>query len=318
MRKRWIFGLAWLAVASVAVPPAPGWSAPERRVDIAATAARLDALHVRIAGHRGEWQATELINYHRVERGIAACIRATGRTYRPLPFVSHYDGFTDADLGFGAGSGSVFDSITDRGRRGILNELAAARADRAGVLAAWGDVRPPDSTTLNRCTAPYQHRPYTNVDPPDGAYRLSDFPGLLDLIARDPKVLAAMRPYRGCMKRRFGYIVDEDRTDFLYMPRISYEDAPIAGRPAKPAWTRGIKQIRAAFDADTACRLPAYRLAMRMLAPRIGPWERQHRAEIAVVRAAWHHRVVQARQLPRTIAEFDATDNRLPAMTPGN
>jgi hypothetical protein len=301
MRRQWVVVPAWIAVAALTVAPAFGRSAPER-VDIAATAARLDALHVRISGNRAEWQATELINYHRVEGGMAACIRAAGKPYRIRPFVSRFDDFTDADLGFGSGSGSVFDSITDRGRRGILNELAGARYARAGLLDSWGAVRPGDSATVNRCAAPLQYRLYPDVDPPDGVHRLSGFDGLLGPIARDPAVVAAMRPYRGCMKQRYGFdAVAEDRTDFLFAPRISYRDAPIGGRPPAAAWTRGVKRIHAAFDADIACRLPAYRIAMRMLAPRIGPWERQHRTEINAVRAAWRQRVVQARDLPRTI-----------------
>jgi len=292
--------LAWFAVASLAVSPVPGRSSPER-VNIAATAARLDALHVRIAGNRTELQASELLNYHRVEGGVAACMRAAGKAYRVRPFVSRYDDFTDADLGVGTGSGSVIDSITDRGRRIILNELAGARLARAGVLDSWGSVRPADSATLNRCTAPYQHRLYPDIDPPAGVYRLSHFPGLLDPVVRDPALIAAMRPYRGCMKQRYGYDVTE-RTDFLFAPRISYQDAPIDGRPPAAAWTRGVKQIRAAFAADVECRLPAYRIAMRLIAPRLRAWERQHRTEIDAVRTAWRQRVVQARDLPRTIA----------------
>jgi hypothetical protein len=292
--------LTWFALASLAVSPAPGRNSPER-ADIAATAARLDALHVRIAGNRTELQASELLNYHRIEGGVAACIRAAGRVYGVRPFVSRYHGFTDADLGFGSGSGSVFDSITDQGRRSILNSLAGARLARAGVLDSWGSVRPADSTTLNRCTAPYQHRLYPDVDPPAGVYRLSTFPGLLDPVQRDPAVVAAMRPYRGCMKQRYGYDVTE-RTDFLFAPRISHQDAPIGGRPPAPAWTRGVKQIRAAFAADVDCRLPAYRIAMRLLAPRLDDWERQHRSELDTVRAAWQQRVIQARDLPRAIA----------------
>ena len=41
---------------------------------------------------------------------------------------------------------------------------------------------------------------------------------------------------------------------------------------------------------------------MRLLAPRLGPGERQHRAEITAIRAAWQLRVDRARRLPRTIA----------------
>jgi hypothetical protein len=290
---------AWIAVASLTVSPAFGRTAAER-VDIAATAARLDALHVRIHGNRAERQASELINYHRVEGGMAACMRAAGKPYRIRPFISRYDDFTDADLGFGSGSGSVFDSITDRGRRGILNELAGARYAREGLLDSWGSVRPADSATRNRCAAPFQYRLYPDFDPPAGVNRFSGIAELLGPIARDPAVIAAMRPYRGCMKR-YGYTVTEERTDLLFAPRISYRDAPVGGRPPAAAWTRGIERIHAAFDADIACRLPAYRIAMRKLAPRIGPWVRQHRTEINAVHAGWRQRVVQAGGLPRTI-----------------
>ncbi len=132
-------------------------------------------------------------------------------------------------------------------------------------------------------------------------YRFTGFAELLAPGARDSAVIAAMRPYRTCMKQRHGYDVT-DRTDFVFTPRISFRDAPIGGRPAAAAWTRGVRQIRAAFAADVDCRLPAYRIAMRLLAPRLGPWERQHRAEITAIRAAWQLRVDRARRLPRTIA----------------
>src|SRR4051794_34265552 len=93
MKKKLVMVLAWLAVASLTVAPAYARDRSER-VDIAATAARLDALHVRISGDRRDLQAAELVNYHRVEGGIAACMRAAGKTYRVKPFASHYDGFT--------------------------------------------------------------------------------------------------------------------------------------------------------------------------------------------------------------------------------
>lgn len=297
MRKQWVGALAWVAVASLTVSPAPGRNPPEQG-DIEATAARLDALHVRITGNRAERQAAELINYHRVEGGVARCLRAAGRTYRVRPFVSRYDDFTDRDLGVGTGSGSVIDSITDRGRRIILNKLAAARLARAGVLDSWGAVHPADSAALNRCTAPYQHRLYPDTDPPAGVVRLSHFPGLLDPAG---PTTVAVQPYQACMKRRYGYDVT-DRIDFLFTPRISYQDAPIDGRPPAAAWTRGVKEIRAVFAADVDCRLPAYRTAMRLIAPRLDAWEREHRTEIDAVRAAWRGRVAQARDLPRAIA----------------
>ncbi|GAA3345037.1 hypothetical protein GCM10020358_50610 [Amorphoplanes nipponensis] len=51
-----------------------------------------------------------------------------------------------------------------------------------------------------------------------------------------------------------------------------------------------------------ACRLPAYRIALRLIAARLPAWERRHRKEIDAVRAAWKQRVAQARHLPRTIS----------------
>ena len=299
MRSLWVLVLAWFAVASPAVAPQPGRGSAAR-VDIAATAARIDALHVRIHGNRAQRQASELINYHRVEGGVAACMRAAGREYRIRPFVSRYDEITDADLGFGSGSGSVVDSIADRGRRSILNELAGARLARAGVSDSWGSVRPADSATLNRCTAPFQHRLYPDFDPPAGTDRFSGFGELTGPAERDPAVIAAMRPYRTCMRTRHGYDVDE-RTDFLFTPRLSYRDAPTGGRPPSYAWNLGVARIRQAFDADIDCRLPAYRLAMAKIGPRIDAWERAHRAEIDAIQAEWNRRVAEARTLPRTI-----------------
>jgi hypothetical protein len=304
--------LSWLAVAAVTAAPSSGWTAaapaagdrsgastPEQ-FDLATTAARLDALHVRIHGHRTELQASELLSYHQIEGGVKACMRAAGKAYRPAPFVSHYDEFTDADLGFGSGSGSVFDSVTDRGRRMILNERAAARSARAGLLTWWDKMPPADVPAHNRCTAPYQHRTYPDFEPPAGVYLFPALGELFGPVVRDPAVIAAMRPYRSCMKRRFGYDVTE-RTDFLFAPRISYRDAPVAGRPVPAAWSRGLRQIRVVFAADIACRLPAHRIAMRLLAPRIGPWQRKHHAELAAVRAAWQERVILARPLKKTL-----------------
>jgi hypothetical protein len=293
MSKKWVMALVWIAVAPLAAAPAFGHN-PPKRVDIAVTAARLDALYLRIAGNRQEQRASELINYHRIEGGIYRCMRAAGKSYRIAPFVSRFDDFRNSDLGFGSGRGSVFDSITDRGRVSILNELAGARYARAGVLDWWSWVPAADAATFNRCTAPYQHRMYPDIEPPAGVYELSGFPGLLDTIERDPAVIAVMRPYRS------GYDVDE-RTDFLFAQRISYQDAPIDGRPAKPAWTRGVKEIRAAFDADIDCRMPAYRIAMTLLAPRIDAWQKQHRTDITTIRAAWRLRVAKARHLPSAI-----------------
>lgn len=286
--------LAWLAIVPLAAAPSAAPAAAS------SPAARLDALHVRIYGNKAELQASELLSYHQIEGGVTACMRAAGKTYRPAPFVSHYDEFTDADLGFGSGSGSVFDSITDRGQRMILNERAAARSARAGLPTWWDRMPVADGAAYNRCTAPYQHRTYPDIEPPAGVYQFPALGELFRPVVKNPAVIAAMRPYRSCMKQRYGYDVTE-RTDFLFASRISHRDAPIAGRPTPVAWTRGIREIRTVFDADIACRLPAYRIAMRLLAPRIGPWQRQHRAELDAIRAAWQQRVVLARPLKKTL-----------------
>ena len=292
--------LTWIAVAVLGMSPTPGHSAPER-TGIAATAARLDALHRRVSGNLAQHRASELLSYHRIEGGVAACMRAAGKTYRAAPFVSRYDEFTETDFGLGAGSGSVFDTVTDPERRLILNELAAARSSRAGLLTWWDSLPAADVPAHNRCTAPYQHRTYQGYEPPDGVYRYTGFGDLFGPVVRDPAVIAARRPYRSCMKQRYGYDVIES-TDFLYAPRISYRDAPIDGRPPNAAWIRGIKQVRTAFAADVDCRLPAYRIAMRLLAPRLDAWERKHRAELDAFHRAWQQRVVEARDLPREIS----------------
>ncbi|MFI7546226.1 hypothetical protein [Actinoplanes sp. NPDC049599] len=291
--------LTWLAVASLLTVPASAESASSR-AGLAATAARLDALHRRVSGNRAERRASELLSYHQIEGGVAACMRAAGKTYRVAPFVSRYDLFTDADLGYGTGSGSVFDSITGRGRSVILNELAGARFARAGLLTWWDSLPAADVPAHNRCTARFQHRTYPDYEPPAGVNRFSGFADLFAPVVRDPAVIAALRPYRGCMKQRYGYDVDE-RTDFLFRPRISYRDAPLDGRPPTAAWTRGVREVRAAFAADVDCRLPAYRIAMRLLAPRLGPWERWHREELDSIHRAWRQRVIQARDLPQPV-----------------
>src|SRR6185437_13843695 len=70
---------------------------------IARTAARLDALTISIYGSADELRAAERVNYHRIEDGTAACMRAAGRPYRPVPFEPFYRDFTDADVGYGTG-----------------------------------------------------------------------------------------------------------------------------------------------------------------------------------------------------------------------
>ena len=133
-------------------------------------AVRLDALTVAITGGVEELRASERLNYHRVESGTAACMAATGRPYRKRPFVSLYDGFTDADLGYGTGRASIIDSVTELGRRLVLNDIAHARMEQAGLAnPAGAGVTPDDVDTLNRCTAQFQHRAYDDIDPPPGA-----------------------------------------------------------------------------------------------------------------------------------------------------
>jgi hypothetical protein len=291
--------LIWIVVASLVASPTPGLSSSEG-TGLAATAARLDALERRVTGNLAQRRASELLGYHVIEGGVAACMRAAGKTYRPAPFVSRFDEFTEADLRYGGGSGSVLEPVTEPERLLLLNVRAGARSARAGLHTWWDALPAADVPAHNRCTAPYQHRTYPDFEPPDGTYRRALLGDLLGPVTRDPAVIAAMRPYRSCMKLRHGYDVIES-TDFLYAPRVTYEDVPVDGHPPAAAWTRGVREIRAAFAADVDCRLPAYRIAMRLLAPRIGPWERKHRADLDRAHRAWQHRVVRARDLPRQI-----------------
>src|SRR5688572_424729 len=108
--RRWIIvvlaGVAVLVgsvVAVVVAGPSPART-PYDSSDVAATAARLDALKLSITGTVEELRASERLNYLRVEGGVAECMRVAGRAYRKAPFASFYDGFTDADLGYGTGS----------------------------------------------------------------------------------------------------------------------------------------------------------------------------------------------------------------------
>ena len=135
-----------------ATPVAPG---PAGSV-LASAAARLDNLQRSITGNLAELRASEELNYRRVEGGTRLCMRAAHRPYRQLAFVSFYRDFTNADLGYGIGQASVFDSMTEGGRRMVLNELAYARLQQAGNLDR--KVAPADAAALNRCRARYQHR----------------------------------------------------------------------------------------------------------------------------------------------------------------
>jgi hypothetical protein len=267
------------------------------------TAARLDALSVAITGSVEELRASEVLNHHRVEGGVAACMAAAGRSYRQLPFASFYDGFTDADLGYGTGRATVLDSVTEGGRRIIRNTVSTGRLTRAGLVNQGPNGAPAGATAadvdaLNRCTGPYGHRRYLDFDPPPGAHELSDFTELLEAAHRDPDVVAAWRRYDPCMRDRLGHDVP-DRSDFLFRERISPRDAPGDGEAPKAAWTRGLAEIRAAFAVDVACRLPAYLAAMRVVAANLDAWELRHRTELDTIRAAWRQRVADAARLPR-------------------
>jgi len=276
----------WCLVACRA--PAPG--AP----DLAATAARLDALEIAITGNVAELRAAQLLNHHRVEGGVAACMKAAGRPYQPAPYVDRYQDFTDADLGYGTGRASVIDSLTAGGRRIVLNELGFARLHRAGALDRRAG--PGDAEVLNGCTAAYQHRLYHDIEPPAGAYELASFQDLLETVGKDPAVVAAMRPYRTCMKQRHGYTVT-DRSDFLFAQRLNRADAPIEGQPPLPAWTRGVAEIDAVFAADADCRRPAYEVAMALVAGLLDAWEDRHRQQLDAIRAEWRQRIADAAKL---------------------
>ena len=233
--------------------------------------------------------------YHRIEGGIASCMRAAGHRYREVPYVSFYQDFTDADLGVGTGGATVIDSLTAGGRRNMLNEISFARLDRAGVLQP--SVPTPDVAAFNLCSARFDHREYWEIDPPAGAYELAAFPGLLTGISRAPRVVAAIRPYDSCM-RAHGFTVGDDRAEFL-AGFVNRADAPIDGRPASAAWKREIAAMTAASAADAGCRRRSYQVAMTMVAPRLSSWEKKHRAELDRTRAAWRQRVTDAAELPR-------------------
>jgi hypothetical protein len=117
---------------------------------ITRTAARLDALNISIYGSAEELRAAERVNYHRIEDGTAACMRAAGRAYRSVPFEPFYRDFTDADVGYGTGRASVVDSLTEHGRRLVRNEEASARVWRAEAERVVADA---DVEAFNTCTA---------------------------------------------------------------------------------------------------------------------------------------------------------------------
>lgn len=274
--RRWL--AAW-AVTLVAVGPV---AAERPGFDLAATARHLDALTVSITGNVEELRASELLNYHRVEDGVAACMRAHGRPYRKSPFVDFYRDFTDADLGYGSGRASIVDSLTYGTRRFELNESAGVRLRQAGVDD--NGVRPEDVGVLHGCKAPFDYRSYIGADPPAGAYELADFDDLLEPAYRDAGVIAAWRTYDSCMRNRYGYVVGDDRSDFLFKPRATGPSG---------------SEMRAAFAADADCRRPAYVAAMRVISRRFGAWEAEHRPQLDAVHREWRHRVAAAAHLPR-------------------
>ena len=160
------------------------------------------------------------------------------------------------------------------GRRSVLNEEVSARVRRAEAERGVADA---DVEALNTCTAPYEHRPYYDIDVPALAQRL-DLDDLVAPLRAVPELAAAWKPYHSCMRTR-GYAVD-DRADVLFTPR-----PPAA--------------VEAMFTADAKCRRPAYAIAMRALATRIGPWAQQHRTQLDAVRQQWRHTVAEAAQLAR-------------------
>jgi hypothetical protein len=263
--------------------------------DVAATAKMLDELEIDITGDLEEMRAAELLNYHRVESGIQKCMNDAGRPYKPVPYVSFYEGFTDADLGYGNGYGTVVDSMTAKGRRLVLNEMAFARLERAGAVKRTADKA--DVEFLNGCAAKFDSRAYFDFDPPAGVRELASLKDLLEPVHNDQAVVTAMAGYQGCMKQRYGFKVD-DRSDFLFAPRINRKDAPLPGKPANKAWKKGLAAIDKAFTADAECRRPAYEAAMRLLADRIEPWKEKNRDRLFAVRAGWRKAVGDAKKIP--------------------
>ena len=308
MWRRVLSASAWAVVVIVLGPSSGQVPAAESRLgpasgyeEVEKAAARLDALTVAITGGVEELRASERLNYHRVEGGTAACMAAAGRPYRKRPFVSFYDGFTDADLGYGTGRASIIDSVTEMGRRLVLNEIAYARMERAGLAnPAGAGVAPADVDTLNRCTAQFQHRSYGDIDPPPGAYELANSLDmeLGEAIGDDRRTQAAWESYRPCMRARVGEDVP-DRSDFLFRPRLPRGEAPVDGRPQSAAWVQGLAAVETAFTADTQCRFRAYLAAMSVVAAHLDSWEQQHRADLDTVRKEWRQRIADTAKLPR-------------------
>ena len=279
------------SVGFVLLVIAPLVELPRAMPDPAVTAARLDALVLRLTGNAEELRAAELVAYHHREERVAACMRDAGRPYRKRPFVSFYENFTDADLGYGTGRGTAIDSLTEGGRRHLQNELAYARAEH------WHTLQPRLAPEQWQAIATCRRESAPEPDVPLGS-NLAGFPGLADAAGLNPAVLGAMRSYHSCMRTRYGYKVPRERTDFLFRPWFSRDDAPIPGyRAARPEWTRGVAEMRAAFAADAECRRPAYVRAMAIVAAGLPVWERLHRKEIKAIRAVWRQRVAEARVL---------------------
>ncbi|MBV1849304.1 hypothetical protein [Catellatospora tritici] len=301
--RRWpvifLLAAALLAGGAAVVLRYTVWSDPT------ATAARLDALMIRILGSTEELKASELLSYHRIEGGTVACMREHGMPYESAPFFSRYEGFTDADLGYGTGRAGVLDSVTEHGRRFITNVLGHAHMPAGYYERGAPPGVDPDgwAAVVNGCRAPYEYRDYHDFLPPTGAYELSDLPGIGSDIIGDSMIKLGIMRYSPCMAE-LGYQVEwHGRDDFLFHDwGLRLEDAPVNGRPATPAWNDAVAALTATFTADATCREASYRPAMRLLASRLDRWEAEHRAELDAIRAEWRCRVAEAAGLPTTLA----------------
>ncbi|GAA1648102.1 hypothetical protein [Actinoplanes couchii] len=283
-----------LAAVLLSAAPISCGAQSEAAPDLAATAAQLDKLAIEIGGNLDERKAVELLNYHRVEGGVADCMQAAKRPYVPVPYVSFFDIFSPKDLGYGDSRATIVDSLTSHGRRLVLNQLAIARLERAGAIqrrAAKADV-----PVLNKCAAAFQNRGYHDFEPPAGVMELGDFSDLLAPVQGDPSVVAAMAGYQNCMKQRHGFTVP-DRSDFLLTPRLDRRFAPLPGKPATLKWRTGLLAIDKAYKADADCRRPAYEAAMTLLADRIPEWRADNRDKLFAVRAGWRKAVTEAKKL---------------------
>lgn len=287
-----VAGLLAAVLLSASQVSCGGWS--KAAPDPAAVAAQLDKLAVEVGGDLEEIKAAELLNYHRVEGGIESCMRRAGRAYTPVPYVSFYDIFTDADLGYGDRRASVVDSLTSNGRRTVLNELAVARLQRAGALTR--KISPDDQPVLDKCLAPLQSRGYHDFHPPAGMAELVEFRDLLEPVERDPAVVAAMSGYQNCMKQS-GFTVT-DRRAFLSEPRLDSRYAPLPGKRANLQWRKGLQAVNKAFKADATCRRPAYDAAMPLIADRLPSWRADNRDKLFAVRAGWRKAVSEAKKIP--------------------